>query len=215
MSRPLESAVVLTALPLCAALAALVLREIQRPVPATAAPTPVVTEYVPPLALLAAARAPSVAGDCVVDGARSTAIAIGAREGLERRLLVSGSVRLLADDSLAGLELDLALPAGAPANGWPPDLLLHLRGAGAQGRVVPLPGVRAADVRCSIALGGVAHEAVLAATWIRLPGGDVELHGVVRLESSRLDLLLASRWRMLTHEDVSALGIDLVLRAQG
>jgi hypothetical protein len=218
MTRLRDRAVFVTLAPLALASAALGVRELTRgpfrepTVPGRA------TEFVPPLLFLAASAAPGIDQSLQVLADRSSArvaTAGGDSARSEQGLRVRGSLRILADESLADVELDLVPRAEAQASGWPRDVALHLRAVGARSHTTGAPGVRACSLRCSVVLGGASREAVLAVTWLRLPGGAVELQAVATLDRAPFDLPEPWLARMLPREEEYVLGIDLVLRADG
>lgn len=216
MTRLRDRAVFVTLAPLALAAAALGVRQLTR-VPYRDPARPArATEFVPPAFFVAASAAPGVDQSLRVQAEQSSgrvATIGGYSAHGEQSLRAQGSLRILADESLADVELDLQPRAGANANGWPRDIALHLRGVGARSRMTDAPGVRASSLRCSVVIGGVSREAVLAVTWIRLPGGTVELQAVGDLDSAPFDLPESWLWRMLPREERYVLGVDLVLRA--
>ncbi len=207
-----------TLAPLALAGAALGIREWTRaPVSEPKVPGPA-TEFVPPPIFLAASAAPGIDQSLSVNSDKSTArvaTADGDSAHGEQRLRAQGSLRILADESIADFELDLVPRLETHANGWPRDVALHLRGVAARCRTTAVPGVRACSLRCSVVLGGVSREATLAVTWIRLPGGLVELQAVAALDRAPFDLPGTWWERMLPREEQYVLGLDLVLRADG
>jgi len=218
VTRLLDRAVFVTFAPLALAGAALGIREWTRaPVVESKAPGPA-TAFVPPPLFLAATSAPGVDQSLRTIADQSyarVAAADGNSAHGEQRLRAEGSVRILADESLADLELNLVPRSEAQQNGWPRDVALHLRGVGARSHTTGVPGVRACSLRCAVTLGGIARETTLAVTWIRLPGGVVQLQAVATLDRAPFDL--PANWveRMLPRDEQYVLGLDLVLRADG
>ncbi|MCY2959194.1 MAG: hypothetical protein NTY35_03430 [Planctomycetota bacterium] len=218
MKRLLERAVVVTFVPLALALAALGVREATRDAHRSPISHGRSTEFVPPLLFLAASAPPGVDQVLQADAQRSSArvVTIGDRgEQREQGLRAEGSVRILADETLAGLELDLQPRADALSNGWPRDLKLHIRTVSARCHATGAPGVRACTLRCTVVLGGVSRDTTLALTWMRLPGGAVELHAVAPLDWAPFGLPESWSERMLPGNPHYELGLDLVLHAEG
>jgi len=212
-----DRAVVVTLLPLALALSALGVREATR-IPFLASEARgSATEFVPPPLFLAASAAPGRVQGFRVDTEKSSARVATVDDGAARggqTLRARGSMRILADESIADVELDLEPLADARANGWLRDVALHLRSIGALSRSTAVPGVRASDLRCSVVIGGVSREVNLALTWLRLPGGKVELHAVAGLDWAPFDLPEPWPGRMLRREPRYEFGMHLVLRVE-
>ena len=217
MKRLRDRAVFVSLLPLALATAALGVREATRlrfeepPAHGRA------TEFTPPPLFFAAAAAPGVHRRLSVDGEHSAARVVtgDGGDGIgEQGLRAEGTLRILADGTLADVVLDLAPLGGRRATGWPRDVAVHLSGARAQSRTTEVPGVRSARLRCSVTVGGSSSVSSLAVTWLCLPDGTIEMHGVAPLDWAPFDLPEPWWRRMLPRGPRHyALGLDVVLHA--
>ena len=215
VKRLLERACFVSSIPLALALAALGLREATRE-PRHPPPSPGrVTPFVPPPLFLAAANGPHVEAGLAVDGELSSARLIvgeGNAKHVVQGFRATGSLRVLADDSLADVELHLEPRSGRTSRGWPAGLSIHLRGVSARSRPTAVPGVRVCDLRCAATLGGDSREVILLLTWMRLPGDVVEMQATGLLARAPLDLPEPGwRW-MLPRPADCVLGIESTLR---
>jgi hypothetical protein len=151
-------------LPLALALAGALPRaslELER---APSPPTSAARAYEPPPLFLAGAHGDGNDVDLRVLSSSSRArLTLDGERQLEYQ--VSGSAQLLADDSLASVELELSPAAGASA--VQRTLRLELRSA--PGASSPIPGQHVSHCSARLFSDGESAELTLLAAWMRLP----------------------------------------------
>ena len=89
----------------------------------------------------------------------------------------------------------------------------HLRGVAGRSHASAVPGVRTCSLRGSAVIGGESRDVLLAVTWMRLPGGIIELQASAELDRTPFDLPESRLGWMLPRSEHCVLGIDLILRA--
>jgi len=165
--------------------------------PASAPPT----AFTPPALFLASAHV-SDEEVYVVDASASRALVLLNGDHPERReLSVRGSLRLIADESVAALELELE---STLANGRH-AVTLQIQGKPSPSKHSPIPGLHVADLEARATRGGLPRPTRLAATWIRLPGGKLRVQAVAERFDAYDDVIAAGSapWTAEQHASLS------------
>jgi hypothetical protein len=162
-------AAALPLIPLALAVAALAVREIARPGARPPVEPGVASELVVPRALLAmtAQPWPERSFDTAPEGSRAWVSA--GSDGISPATL-RGTVRMLADGGLDGLDLVLDEPA-AP---------LRIRGGRTPASASSVPGFRTGCANVRIERGDASSEAWVDLAWLATPVSGLRIHGVFR-----------------------------------
>lgn len=169
--------------------------------PIAPAPRQTPTSFVPPALFLATAHVTGPEERYSVDSTRSRAIVTPTSDGGERSFTVSGSLRLLPDESIAALELELesTLPSGKHGR------TIQVHATQAPSRHSKVPGLHVADLDARATLGGLPRPVEFAATWLRMPGGKLRVQAVADRFDAYDDWIAASAapWTKTEHAAVS------------
>jgi hypothetical protein len=146
--------------------------------------------YTPPAWILAAAHGAAQDASFTVDPARSRAFVCGA-DGTSAAVdyEVQGRLRLLADEALGGAEF-LLVPKTGP-NGAHRALRLQLGVARTSSSAIP--GFHTSRPLAQLSSDGERRPIVLSATWMRLPGGRLQVHAVSEPAEGLAELLRRPR----------------------
>ena len=204
----LRDGALLPLVPLVVAGLALAVRQATRQVEVLPESHAQVTPFVVPSALLAALRPTGTEESYTIDEQHSRAL-WGLRGADERvPLRVTGSLALLPDDALAGLELDLSAPVRATASvpSFTASQIVH-----AIGRHSHVPNTHTCSVACQVSLLGETRDLRFEVAWMRLPGGTLHLQAVAELDGLPATIVAPARlpWGRAPGASVS---LDLVLQ---
>jgi hypothetical protein len=167
VTRLVERGAVLLLAPLSIAITAVAVREATRTQDVDVVAGPQAREFVVPAAFRDAARSPGVDQRFRVDGERSRARFAAGDDGASRALRVTGSLLVLADESIGELTLELRSESGE---------IVVLRGERGASSVSKVPGARTGVITCDVSAGDASEPRTLDVAWLRLPGGVLRMH---------------------------------------